>query len=150
MAVDYNDRVTVGQALAVLDTTKLRAKVLQSKVLSAQATVDEARNQVDRLNRFREISGNKAVSQIDLDAAVASLQAPVLFILAEDLARMELIVDVDEADVGAVSAGQTAEFTVDAYSDRRFQPMSPKSAMEPKPLMALLPMPLYSMWTIRI
>ena len=172
VAVDYNDRVTVGQTLAVLDTTKLKAKVLQSKatllsarskVLSAQATVDEARNQVDRLHRFREISGSKAVSQIDQDAAVAaldraladkamaeaavelaqasleenetdlsktvivspvngivlsrdvdpgqtvaaSLQAPVLFTLAEDLARMELIVDVDEADVGAVNAGQT-------------------------------------------
>ena len=185
VAVDYNDRVKVGQPLAMLDTTKLKAKVLQSKaslasshakVLSAQATVEEARNQMDRLRHFREISGNKAVSQNDLDAAVAalhramadkamaeaavelaqatleedetdlakavivspvngivlsrdvdpgqtvaaSLQAPVLFTLAEDLARMELIVDVDEADVGAVRDGQPAEFTVDAYPDRRF------------------------------
>ncbi|BBO82322.1 secretion protein HlyD [Desulfosarcina ovata subsp. sediminis] len=183
--VDYNDRVEVGQPLAILDTTKLKAKVLQSKaslasarakVLSARATVEEARNQVGRLDRFREISGSKAVSQNDLDAAkaaltraradeamaeaavelaaatleedktdlskavivspvngivlsrdvepgqtvAASLQAPVLFTLAEDLTRMELIVDVDEADVGAVNAGQAAEFTVDAYSDRRY------------------------------
>jgi HlyD family secretion protein len=50
----------------------------------------------------------------------ASLQAPVLFTLAEDLARMELIVDVDEADVGMVNAGQAAKFIVDAYPDRRF------------------------------
>ena len=185
VAVDYNDRVKIGQPLAVLDTTKLAAKVLQSKaslasarakVLSTQATVDEARSQLDRLRRFREISGSKAVSQNDLDAAeaalnraladkvmaeasvalaaavleadetdlakavivspvngivlsrdvepgqtvAASLQAPVLFTLAEDLARMELIVDVDEADVGAVMEGQIAEFTVDAYPDRRF------------------------------
>jgi HlyD family secretion protein len=185
VVADYNDRVKVGQPLAVLDTTKLKAKVLQSKaslasarakVLSAQATVEEARNQVQRLRRFREISGDKAVSQNDLDAALAalhraqadkamaeaavelaqaaleedetdfskavivspvngivlsrdvepgqtvaaSLQAPVLFTLAEDLARMELIVDVDEADVGAVEAGQRAEFTVDAYPNRRF------------------------------
>ncbi len=185
VVVDYNDRVKIGQPLAILDTTKLEAKVLQSKaslasahakVLSAQATVEEARNQVERLRRFREISGHKAVSQNDLDSAVAalhraqadkamaeasvelahatleedetdlskavivspvngivlsrdvepgqtvaaSLQAPVLFTLAEDLARMELIVDVDEADVGAVAAGQPAEFTVDAYPDRRF------------------------------
>lgn len=185
VVVDYNDRIKVGQPLAVLDTTKLKAKVLQSKaslasaqarVLSAEATVEEARNQEQRLRRFRKISGDKAVSQNDLDAAVAalhraladkamaeaavqlaqatleedetdllkavivspvngivltrdvepgqtvaaSLQAPVLFTLAEDLARMELIVDVDEADVGAVKEGQPAQFTVDAYPNRRF------------------------------
>jgi len=50
----------------------------------------------------------------------ATLQAPVLFTLAEDLAKMELHVDVDEADVGLVEAGQTAHFTVDAYPERTF------------------------------
>src|SRR5690606_28763264 len=50
----------------------------------------------------------------------ASFQAPVLFTLAEDLARMELDIDVDEADVGQVQAGQDATFTVDAYPDRTF------------------------------
>jgi HlyD family secretion protein len=50
----------------------------------------------------------------------ASLQAPVLFTLAEDLAKMELHVDVDEADVGQVGAGQAAVFTVDAYPERSF------------------------------
>ncbi len=44
----------------------------------------------------------------------ASFQAPVLFTLAEDLAKMELQVDVDEADVGQVQDGQPATFTVDA------------------------------------
>jgi len=51
----------------------------------------------------------------------ASLQAPVLFTLAEDLAQMELNVDVDEADVGQVEEGQEATFVVDAYPDRRFK-----------------------------
>jgi len=50
----------------------------------------------------------------------ASLQAPVLFTLAEDLTRMELHVDVDEADVGRVKEGQQAVFTVDAFPERRF------------------------------
>ena len=50
----------------------------------------------------------------------ASLQAPVLFTLAEDLTRMELHVDVDEADVGVVKVGQEATFTVDAYPNRTF------------------------------
>ena len=50
----------------------------------------------------------------------ASFQAPVLFTLAEDLTRMELQVDVDEADVGQVREGQPAVFTVDAYPARSF------------------------------
>jgi HlyD family secretion protein len=51
----------------------------------------------------------------------ASLQAPVLFKLAEDLAKMELKVDVDEADVGQVKAGLKATFTVDAWPGRRYE-----------------------------
>jgi HlyD family secretion protein len=50
----------------------------------------------------------------------ATLQAPVLFTLAEDLAKMKLQVDVDEADVGQVRVGQTATFTVDAWPGRKY------------------------------
>jgi HlyD family secretion protein len=50
----------------------------------------------------------------------ASLQAPTLFTLAENLAQMQLEVNVDEADVGQVKAGQLAQFSVDAYPDRRY------------------------------
>lgn len=50
----------------------------------------------------------------------SSLQAPILFSIAEDLKQMELQVDVDEADVGKVRPGQTATFGVDAFPDRRF------------------------------
>jgi HlyD family secretion protein len=50
----------------------------------------------------------------------SSLQAPILFSIAEDLKQMELQVDVDEADVGKVRAGQSASFSVDAFPDRKF------------------------------
>ncbi len=50
----------------------------------------------------------------------ASFSAPVLFDLAEDLTKMELQVDVDEADIGQVQEGQEAQFTVDAYPERKF------------------------------
>lgn len=52
---------------------------------------------------------------------VAAMTTPVLFTLASDLSQMELDVDIDEADVGAVHAGQRATFTVDAYPNRIFQ-----------------------------
>lgn len=50
----------------------------------------------------------------------ASLQAPVLFTIAEDLTQMELQVDIDEADVGVTRIGQRATFTVDAYPGQSF------------------------------
>ena len=50
----------------------------------------------------------------------SSLQAPVLFTLAEDLTRMQVEANIDEADMGAVKAGQDAQFTVDAYPGRAF------------------------------
>jgi len=58
---------------------------------------------------------------VDAGQIVASsLQAPVLFTLAEDLRNMELRVDVDEADIGKVNTGDQATFTVEAYQDRTF------------------------------
>lgn len=50
----------------------------------------------------------------------ASFEAPVLFKLAEDLERMQLLVDIDEADIGKVRVGDGAEFTVEAYSGQSF------------------------------
>jgi HlyD family secretion protein len=50
----------------------------------------------------------------------SSFQTPVLFTIAEDLTKMEVQVDVDEADVGKVREGQKATFAVDAFPDRKF------------------------------
>lgn len=81
--VDFNDLVKVGQVLARLDPSKLEAQVQQSKsalesalarVQEAQATVKEMKSQLERLERARELSGNKVPSQQDLDAAEAALQ----------------------------------------------------------------------------
>ncbi len=81
--VDYNDRVKVGQVLARLDTDKLQAQVLQSestldsaqaKLVEAQATVVESRDNLERFKRVREMSGGKVPSQREYDAADAVLK----------------------------------------------------------------------------
>jgi HlyD family secretion protein len=54
------------------------------------------------------------------NAVAASLQAVTLFTIAEDLSKMKLQINVDEADVGTVSVGQTATFTVSAYPSRKY------------------------------
>ncbi len=111
-----------------LDTSRASHRRAQADLASAQAQVAEARARLEA-DRTR-LSKAVIVSPIDgvvLDRAVepgqtvaASLQAPVLFRLAEDLGKMELHVDVDEADVGEVREGQAATFTVDAYPNRSF------------------------------
>jgi len=66
---------------------------------------------------------NGVILQRNVDpgqTVASSLQAPVLFSIAENLKQMELQVDVDEADVGKVKVGQSATFGVDAYPDQRF------------------------------
>jgi len=54
------------------------------------------------------------------NAVAASLQAVTLFTIAEDLRRLRLQVNVDEADVGSVKVGQKANFTVSAYANRKY------------------------------
>lgn len=108
------------------------------------AEAARARALAEEANCVAEASRNKAVlaaNETDLSKAVvrspisgivltrsvepgqtvaAAMSTPVLFTLAEDLTKMKLLVDVDEADVGEVREGQDAAFSVDAYPNRRF------------------------------
>lgn len=111
-----------------LDASKAAYDRALAAVSSARAEVSvaEAQLNVDETN-FRKaritspINGVVLTRNVDPGQTVAStLQAPVLFTIAEDLKKMEVRVDVDEADVGHVSEGQTASFAVDAHPDRRF------------------------------
>jgi len=111
-----------------VDSTLAAYKRSRAAEGSAKAQISEARAKLDadRTNLAKTvihspIEGIVLVRNVEPGQTVAAtLQAPVLFTLAEDLAKMELHVDVDEADVGLVRAGQAASFTVDAYPDRIF------------------------------
>jgi HlyD family secretion protein len=97
-------------------------------VVSAEADIQVAIANLD----LKQIDINKSqilspVDGIVLKRAVepgqtvaSSLQAPVLFTLAEDLKRMQLEANIDEADIGTVKVGQKANFTVDAFTGRNF------------------------------
>lgn len=102
------------RAQAALDRT--RAQVTQ-----AEAQLDADRTSLGKAVIRSPINGVVLKRDIEPGQTVAaSLQTPVLFTLAENLAQMDLRVDVDEADVGQVREGQRASFTVDAYPDRTF------------------------------
>ncbi len=87
----------------------------------ARASLSSAETNLSKASIRSPIDGVVLARKIEPGQTVAaSFTAPVLFTLAEDLAQMELQVDVDEADVGQVRDGQSATFTVDAYSSRRY------------------------------
>lgn len=93
----------------------------EASVAEAQATLESNATDLEKATIVSPINGVVLLRDVEPGQTVAaSLQAPVLFTLAEDLARMELRVDVDEADVGLVREGQPATFTVDAYPDVQF------------------------------
>lgn len=180
--VDFNDRVSVGQALATLDTTKLEAQraVAEANVTAAiarlrraETSLAEQRDSYDsavaleqrgvtspqalltRRAAFYRAQADLSVAEAELNVARAnlrlvkadldkgcicapingivldrtasvgqivasSLSAPVLFTIAEDLTQMEAQVAIDEADIGLVSEGDAAVFTVDAFDRRSF------------------------------
>ncbi|HEU4624103.1 MAG TPA: efflux RND transporter periplasmic adaptor subunit [Steroidobacteraceae bacterium] len=128
--LEHMHELTGGTVPSESDLDSARAALERAKadVASAEAMVQQSRATLDA----QQTDLSKAVIRSPIDGVVlqrsvepgqtvaASLQAPVLFVLAEDLRQIELHVDVDEADVSAVAAGQQATFTVDAFPDRKF------------------------------
>jgi len=93
----------------------------RAQISVAQATLDAQQTDLGKAVIRAAIGGIVLKREIEPGQTVAAtLQTPVLFQLAENLAQMELHVAVDEADVGQVAEGQHATFTVDAYPNRTF------------------------------
>ena len=102
--------------------------VNESQVQSAQATVKQreallkqAQVDLERTIIRAPVDGTVILRNVDAGQTVAaSLQAPVLFTIAQDLRDMQVEAAIDEADVGRLRVGQAASFTVDAFPRRSF------------------------------
>jgi HlyD family secretion protein len=91
-------------------------------VAAASAAVASARTDLERSIIRSPIDGVVVDRQVNVGQSVAaSLQAPTLFIIAQDLSRLQANITVDEADIGNVREGQAVQFTVDAFPDRDFE-----------------------------
>ena len=113
---------------AQMDTAQATVDRSKAELESAKAAVNEAQASLRAIER--DLSKSIIRSPVDgivLSRTVevgqtvaASFTAPVLFVIAEDLRKMDLVVTVAEADIGRVAAGQTATFTVDAWPTRSY------------------------------
>ena len=135
-------QATYDAAVAQLDSTRAREQALTSGIQSAlaqlrvaQATAESARAQVkqkdaalrqaqvdlDHTTILAPVDGVVVSRQVDVGQTVAaSLQAPILFTIAQDLTRMQVETSVDEADIGRIKLDDRASFTVDAFPGETF------------------------------
>ncbi|MBN2332451.1 MAG: efflux RND transporter periplasmic adaptor subunit [Deltaproteobacteria bacterium] len=108
-------------AEAVLKRARASEAMIRANIAEAEARLRVDQTNLEKAIIVSPINGVVLKRSVEPGQTVAaSLQAPVLFTLAEDLTKMELHVDVDEADVGQVREGQQGTFMVDAYPDRTF------------------------------
>ena len=110
--------------VARADRAIAQAQVENAKAVIAQrqAQLEQAEIDLDRTVIRSPINGTVISRTVDIGQTVAaSLQAPELFQIAQDLRRIRIEAQVNEADVGVITEGNPATFTVDAYPDRTFQ-----------------------------
>jgi len=114
-------RAAVGNGEAEVRQDNALILGAKADVLAAQAALDAAQLDLDRTTIRAPINGTVLKKLVEPgQTVVAALQTPILFEIAEDLSSMRLEADVDEADIGKVSDGQTVKFTVDAYPGEDF------------------------------
>lgn len=93
----------------------------EASVDEAKASLAEARVNLDYCDIVSPVDGVVLSRSIDIGQTVAAtFQTPTLFVIAEDLTKMQVDTNVSESDIGEVREGQTARFVVDAYPDRIF------------------------------
>lgn len=107
---------------ADLDAALTTNETSVAQMRQTEAALERARVNLRYAVIRSPIDGIVVSRDVDVGQTVAaSLQAPQLFAIANDLSRMQVEASVDEADIGQITAGQTATFTVDAYPDEDFE-----------------------------
>jgi HlyD family secretion protein len=103
-------------------TAQSTYEVDKANLKSAQIALDKARQNLAYTNIYAPIDGVVVERTVDVGQTVAaSLSAPELFLIANDLSQMQILAKVDESDIGAIAVGQPVTFTVQAYPNRTFK-----------------------------
>lgn len=104
------------------DTAEVNLIQAKATVQTREAIVNSTRVDLERCNILAPIDGIVIDRKVDVGQTVAaSLNAPVLFMVANDLTKMQINASVAEADIGGVETNQVVKFTVDAFPGRDFQ-----------------------------
>ena len=102
-------------------TVNANLAVAKSNVKSASVALQRARQNLAYTNIHSPIDGVIVERNVDVGQTVAaSLSAPQLFLIANDLSQMQILASVDESDIGSIEEGQDVRFTVQSYANRQF------------------------------
>ncbi len=105
-----------------LDAAQTTRDADVATVAQATAQLKQAETNLSYTRIVSPIDGVVVSRSYDVGQTVAaSFQAPTLFMIAQDLTKMQVLTNIDEADVGRIREGQVASFTVDAYPDLTFK-----------------------------
>ena len=103
------------------ETSRYNWRVARAELQSARIALARARRNLAYTEITAPIAGVVVERNVDVGQTVAaSFSAPQLFLLAEDLSKLEILADVDESDIGQITQGQDVSFTVQSYPDRTF------------------------------
>src|SRR5438034_5989801 len=109
-----SSQADVDQAMANLHQAEANVKI-------KQGALDKAKADLDHCTITSPVDGEVISRSVDVGQTVAaSLQAPVIFTIANDLTKMQIDANVAEADVGVVTVDQNVDFSVDAFPNRTF------------------------------
>ncbi len=112
----------VNQAKAQAQASRSQVSQAQAQAAQAKAAVDLAQVNLDHTIIKAPIDGVVVARNVDVGQTVAaSLQAPTIYLIANDLTRMQVLANIDEADVGQIGPSSKVTFTVDAYPNDVFK-----------------------------
>jgi HlyD family secretion protein len=121
--------------------SELEFETSKSDYLSKKASLATSVVKLDKakisLNNYAfirsPINGQIIDKAVEEGQTVASsMSAPTLFVIAEDISKMEIYADIDETDIGSIEVGQTASFTVETYPEDEFQATISEIRLQPK------------------
>jgi HlyD family secretion protein len=111
----------VGQAEASIEASRARLEQAKADISRAKAQLDQAKVNLEHATIASPIDGVVVSRNVDVGQTVAaSLSAPTLFTIANDLTKMQVLASIDEADVGQIKEGIDASFNVDAFPGETF------------------------------
>ena len=119
-------------ARTTMDEATADVHAAEASVVAARAAVDAAADDRDHTIIRSPVDGVVIDRDVEIGQTLAAgVQAPVLFTIASDLATVQVHADVDESDVGGLTTGEPAAFTVESYADEVFHGTLKQLRLEP-------------------
>jgi HlyD family secretion protein len=123
----------IRQAQAQIRSRQAGVEQVKSDIVGAKAQLERAQINLDLTRIYSPVDGVVISRSVDIGQTVAaSMSAPILFLIANDLTRMQVKANIDEADIGKITPEVRVSFTVDAYPNDTFTGQINEVRLEPQ------------------